>query len=161
LTIWGALAGGLIGTFVLTTVLRLGSELRLTRADLPFLLGTAVTVDRSQAKALGYLLHFAFGLLFAVGYYLVFLSVGRSGWLLGAIFGFAHGIFAGTALVNILLPAVHPRMGKPWTDANSSPLVEAPGFMMLNYGRATPLVSSIAHVAYGAIVGGSTSWTGG
>ena len=161
MTIWGALAGGLIGTFVLTTVLRLGSELRLTRADLPFLLGTAVTVDRSRAKALGYLLHFAFGLLFAVGYYLVFLAVGRSGWLLGTIFGFAHGIFAGTALVNILLPAVHPRMGKPWTDANSSPLVEAPGFMMLNYGRATPLVSSIAHVAYGAIVGGSTSWTGG
>jgi hypothetical protein len=159
-TIWGALAGGLIGTFVLTTVLRLGSEARLTRVDLPFLLGTAVTVDRSRAKAIGYLLHFGFGLLFALGYYLVFLAIGTSGWLLGAVFGFAHGLFAGTALVNILLPAVHQRMGKPWTDASSSPLIEAPGFLMLNYGRATPLVSTIAHVAYGAIVGGAISAAG-
>ena len=159
MTIWRALAGGLIGTFVLTTVLRLGSEVRLTRADLPFLLGTAVTVDRSRAKAMGYLLHFGFGLLFAVGYYLVFFIIGTSGWLLGAVLGLAHGLFAGTALVNILLPAIHPRMGKPWTDASSSPLVEAPGFLMLNYGRATPLVSMVAHVAYGAIVGGAISLT--
>jgi hypothetical protein len=107
---------------------------------------------------LGYLAHFGFGLLFALGYYLVFLAIGRSGWLLGAAFGLAHGLFAGTALVNILLPVVHPRMGRPWTDARSSPFVEPPGFMMLNYGRRTPIVSTIAHVAYGAIVGGFTSW---
>jgi hypothetical protein len=107
---------------------------------------------------LGYLAHFGFGLLFALGYYLVFLAIGRSGWLLGATFGLAHGLFAGTALVNILLPVVHPRMGKPWTDAGSSPFVEPPGFMMLNYGRGTPIVSTIAHVAYGAIVGGFMSW---
>jgi hypothetical protein len=156
-SLWGGLAGGLVGTFVLTTVLRLGSEMRLTRADLPFLLGTAVTTDRTNAKAIGYLLHFGFGLLFASGYFLVFLALGTSGWLLGAVFGFAHGLFAGTALVNILLPAVHPRMGKPWTDASSAPLVEPPGFMMLNYGRATPAVSMVAHIAYGAIVGGATS----
>jgi hypothetical protein len=155
-----ALIGGLIGTFVLTTVLRLGSELRLTRVDLPFLLGTVVTDDRSRAKAFGYLLHFGFGLLFAVGYDVTFVVLGTSGWLLGAVLGFAHGLFAGTALVNALLPAIHPRMGRPWTDASSSPLVEAPGFMMLNYGRATPIVSTIAHVAYGAIVGGAASIAG-
>jgi hypothetical protein len=154
----GALAGGFVGTFVLTTALRAASELGLTRVDLPFLLGTAVTSDRARAKVLGYLAHFGFGLLFALGYYLVFLAIGRSGWLLGAAFGLAHGLFAGTALVNILLPVVHPRMGKPWTDAGSSPFVEPPGFMMLNYGRGTPIVSTIAHVAYGAIVGGFMSW---
>jgi hypothetical protein len=154
----GALAGGFVGTFVLTTGLRAASELGLTRIDLPFLLGTALTEDRGRAKVLGYLTHFGFGLLFAFGYYLVFLAIGRSGWLLGAAFGLAHGLFAGTALVNILLPVLHPRMGKPWTDATSSPLVEPPGFMMLNYGRGTPIVSMLAHVAYGAIVGGFTSW---
>ena len=154
----GALAGGFVGTFVLTTALRTAGELGLTRVDLPFLLGTAVTSDRARAKLLGYLAHFGFGLLFALGYYVVFLAIGRSGWLLGAAFGLAHGLFAGTALVNILLPVVHPRMGKPWTDAGSSPFVEPPGFMMLNYGRRTPIVSTIAHVAYGAIVGGFTSW---
>jgi hypothetical protein len=156
----GALAGGLLGTVVLTTVLRLASELGLTRVDLPFLLGTAVTHDRTRAKALGYLAHFGFGLLFAFGYYAIFLAIDASGWLLGAVLGLVHGLFAGTALVNVLLPLVHPRMGSPWTDARSTPLLETPGFMMLNYGASTPVVSMIAHVLYGAIVGGFTSLAG-
>lgn len=158
MSVQGALAGGLVGTFVLTTVLRTASELGLTRVDLPFLLGTAVTEDRSRAKAFGYLAHFGFGALFALGYYLIFLAIDSGGWLPGAGLGLAHGLFSATALVNILLPVVHPRMGKPWTDASASPLIEAPSFFMRNYGPATPLVSTVAHVVYGAIVGGFTSW---
>jgi hypothetical protein len=49
-------------------------------------------------------------------------------------------------------------MGTPWTDARGSSLIEAPGFLMLNYGPATPLVSTFAHILYGAIVGGFASW---
>jgi hypothetical protein len=64
-----------------------------------------------------------------------------------------HALFAGTALVNVLLPAVHPRMGTPFSAADSAPLLEAPGFMLLNYGRRTPLVTILAHLAYGAVVG--------
>jgi hypothetical protein len=154
----GALAGGVIGTVVLTTILRAASEVGLTRVDLPFLLGTAVTVDRSRAKAIGYLAHFGFGLLFSFAYALVFLAIDRTGWLVGAVLGLVHGLFAGTALVNVLLPIVHPRMGKTWTDAGSSPFVEPPGFLMRNYGAGTPLVSVIAHIVYGAIVGGFAAW---
>jgi hypothetical protein len=154
----GALAGGVIGTVVLNTILRAPGEVGLTRVDLPFLLGTAVTADRSRAKAIGYLAHFGFGLLFSFAYALVFLAIDRSGWLVGAVLGLVHGLFAGTALVNVLLPTVHPRMGKTWTDAGSSPFVEPPGFMMRNYGAGTPVVSVIAHVAYGAIVGGFAAW---
>ena len=40
-SVWGAIAGGFAGTLVLTTALRAGNELNLTRIDLPFLLGTA------------------------------------------------------------------------------------------------------------------------
>ena len=40
-SVWGALAGGFIGTLVLTTSLRTANELGWTRIDLPFLLGTA------------------------------------------------------------------------------------------------------------------------
>ena len=158
MSVVGALAGGVIGTVVLTTILRAAGEFGLTRVDLPFLLGTAVTADRSRAKAIGYLAHFGFGLLFSFAYALVFLAIGRSGWLLGAVLGLVHGLFAGTALVNVLLPIVHPRMGKTWTDAGSSPFVEPPGFMMRNYGAGTPIVSVLAHVVYGAIVGGFAAW---
>jgi hypothetical protein len=157
MTVMGVLAGGLLGTFVLTTVLRAASEIGLTRVDLPFLLGTLFTDDRSRANVIGYAAHFVFGLVFALGYGVFFLAIGTSGWMLGAALGLLHGLFAATALVNVVLPAIHPRMGKPWTDASSSPLIEPPGFLMLNYGRGTPLVSTIAHVVYGAIVGGLAS----
>ena len=156
----GALVGGLVGTVVLTTILRGGSELGLTRIDLPFLLGTALTADRVRAKAIGYALHFGFGLLFALVYAAVFAVLDRSGVLLGAALGLVHALFAGSALVNVLLPAVHPRMGTGFEAAGSSPLLEPPGFLLLNYGRQTPVVTIVAHVLYGAIVGGFAGWSG-
>ena len=139
---------------MLTTTLRAAGELGLTRMDLPFLLGTAVSADRVRAKLLGYALHFVFGLVFALGYYAVFVVVDRSGVLLGALLGLLHGLFAGTALVNILLPVVHPRMGTGFDAAGQYPLLEPPGFMLINYGRQTPLATIVSHIAYGAIVGG-------
>ncbi len=157
MNVWGALAGGFVGTLVLTTTLAAASALRLTRIDLPFLLGTIVTGDRVRAKAIGYVAHFFFGLLFALGYYAVFIALGTSGWLLGAALGVVHGLFASTPLVNVLLPLVHPRMGTTLTGAGSAPLLEPPGFMMLNYGPRTPVVAIAAHVAHGAIVGGFVS----
>ena len=160
MSVWGAIAGGFTGTLVLTTALRAGNELSLTRIDLPFLLGTAFTCDRICAKALGYVLHFLVGLGFALIYYAIFLAIGRSGWWLGATFGFAHAVFSGTALVDTLLPLVHPRMGTRSTTAPSVALLEPPGFLMLNYGTQTPLVALAAHVAYGTIVGGFFSLAG-
>lgn len=157
MSVWGAIAGGAVGTIVLTTVLRGASEAGLTRMDLPFLLGTAFTGNRTRAKALGYGLHFVAGLGFALVYYLIFAAIHESGWGIGALFGLAHALFAGTALVNILLPLVHPRMATPLTAAPEVALLEAPGFMMRNYGLGTPLVTIGAHIAFGALVGGFAS----
>jgi hypothetical protein len=154
---WGAAAGGFVGTLVLTTALRAASELGWTRMDLPFLLGTAFSADRTRAKALGYVLHFVVGECFAFGYYAIFAAIGHSGWALGALFGVLHALFASSALVNILLPIIHPRMGTSVTAAGDQPLLEPPGFMMLNYGPRTPLATLVAHAAYGAIVGGFIS----
>jgi hypothetical protein len=159
-SIWGAIAGGFAGTLVLTTALRAANELNLTRMDLPFLLGTAFSIDRTRAKALGYVLHFLAGMVFALIYFVVFLAIDQSGWWLGAIFGLAHGLFSGTALVNILLPLFHPRMATPSTAATSVALLEPPGFLMLNYGARTPLASLAAHIAYGTVVGGFVSLAG-
>ena len=157
MSVWAAMIGGLAGTLLLTSALRAASELRLTRIDLPFLLGTAVTSDRQRAKLIGYLLHFVAGLMFSLAYFVGFVALGRSGWLLGVGFGVLHGLFAMTALVNILLPVIHPRMGDALSSVDSVALLEAPGFLMLNYGRTTPIVNLIAHAAYGTIVGGFVS----
>ena len=57
-------------------------------------------------------------------------------------------------LLTVLLPAVHPRMGTPWTDAEETPLLEAPGFLLANYGRRTVIWTLFGHIVFGAIVGG-------
>jgi hypothetical protein len=153
-TLWGALAGGFVGTIVLTSGLRLAQELGWTRMDIPLLLGTVFTDDRGRATVIGVAVHFLNGLLFALGYYAIFRAVDQAGWAFGAALGVVHAALAGGVLVTLLLPAVHPRMGTPWSDAEETPLLEAPGFMLMNYGRRTALWTLLGHVAYGAIVGG-------
>jgi hypothetical protein len=152
-TVWAALAGGFVGTIALTTGLRVAQETGRTRMDLPLLLGTAFSANRSVAVVVGYALHFVNGLLFSVAYAAVFLAVGHTGALLGAALGLAHGLLAGGPLVNVLLPTIHPRMGTPWTDAEETPLLEPPGFLLANYGRDTAAVTLALHVVYGALVG--------
>ena len=97
------------------------------------------------------------GEVFALVYFAIFTAIDTSGWLLGALLGLLHGLVSATALVNILLPAVHPRMGSAFSAADSSPLLEPPGFLLRNYGRGTPIATLLAHIAYGAIVGGFAS----
>ena len=62
---------------------------------------------------IGYAIHFANGLVFSLGYGSIFAAIDRAGGLLGAGLGAVHGAFVGGALMNVLLPAVHPRMGRP------------------------------------------------
>jgi len=152
-TLGSAVAGGFVGTLVLTTMVNAASEVGLTRMDLPLLLGTAVTENRRKARAIGYAIHFVMGIAFAVAYVGFFQILGRSSWWIGALLGVLHAIFTATVLVNVLLPLVHPRMATPETAANEIALIEPPGFLMLNYGRSTFVVSLVAHVAYGAVVG--------
>ena len=147
-----AVAGGFIGTLVLTTILRAAGEMGLTRMDLPFLLGTIVTENRRKAKAIGYVFHFLLGLVFALMYVGFFELVGRSSWWVGALLGALQAVFTSTVLVNELLPVVHPRMATTDTAANQYALIEPPGFLMRNYGRNTFLVTLVAHIAYGTII---------
>ena len=157
MSIWGALAGGVVGTIVFTSGLRVAQEVGWTRMDIPLLLGTMFTDRRGRASVLGYVLHFTNGLVFALAYYGVFRAVGHAGWLFGAALGLVHAALAGGTVLTVLLPAVHPRMGTPWSDAEETPLLEAPGFMLMNYGRRTVVWTVLGHVAFGAIVGGFTA----
>ena len=52
-----------------------------------------------------------------------------------------------------ILPVIHRRIGTPETAANEIALIEPPGFLMLNYGRNTFVVTLVSHAVYGAIVG--------
>ena len=148
-----AIAGGFVGTLVMTTIIKAAAELGLTRMDLALLLGTSVTENRRKARAFGYIFHFGLGVLFAEAYGEFFQIIGRSSWWIGALLGALQAIFTATVLVNVLLPVVHPRIATSDTAANEIALIEPPGFLMLNYGRRTFLVTLVAHIAFGACVG--------
>ncbi len=151
---------GFVATLVLTTLLSAGQGLRLTRMSLPLMLGTLVTGKWERARVYGFGMHFISGWLFSLLYALVFEAWNAATWWLGAGLGLVHGLFILVALMP-LLPSIHPRMAGEYQQPEPTSLLEPPGFMALNYGRRTPLITLAAHVVYGAILGAFYGPTGG
>jgi hypothetical protein len=150
---WGPLLlWGLFATGLLTVVLATSQGMGWTRVSLPYILGTILTPRRGLAMGLGMGMHLASGMAFAVLYALVFEAWGEAGLVRGALLGLFHGSFMLTVVMQTL-PAVHPRMVGRHAGPTPTRQLEPPGFLALNYGHTTPLVSMLAHVVYGAALG--------
>ena len=151
---WAAhIVGGVGGTILLTTLMSAARGLRLTRISIPFMVGTLFTSNRDRAQWIGILVHLI------NGYLLVFLYFGsffvhpvEHYWLFGAGIGLLHGLFVLSVGMSIL-PSIHPRMATERRGPTPTRLLEPPGFLALHYGRGTPVVTVIAHVRYGAVLG--------
>ena len=141
-----------VATVVLTGIMRLGQSTGVTRMDIPLMLGTMMTPDRDRAKVLGFVTHLLNGWIVGGFYIAVFHSWRRSGMWLGAFIGLIHGLFV---LITVLplLPGAHRRMASDFTGPQPTTRLEPPGFMAQNYGRGTPILTLIAHVIYGSILG--------
>lgn len=143
---------GLIATASLTAVM-IGAQLGgFTRLDLPLMLGTLVIADPDRARVVGFFVHLLNGQGFALGYAAVFAATGDPSWWAGAVLGVLHGAVALLVIVP-LLPGVHPRMASERAGLSSGAALEPPGLLALNYGRETPLVTMLAHVAFGVALG--------
>lgn len=143
---------GLIATATLTAVL-IGAQMAgLTRLDLPLMLGTVFVADPDRARVAGFFIHLVNGQGFALGYTAAFAALERSTWWLGALLGALHGVVTTMAIIP-LLPGLHPRMASERAGLRSGAVLEPPGALGLNYGRETPAVTLLAHVAYGAALG--------
>lgn len=143
---------GFVATVVLTTIMAASQRLGSTRMSIPFLLGTMMTPNRDRAMFLGLLAHMMNGWVFALVYALVFESWNRASWWLGAGVGIVHGLFVLTVLMPVI-PAMHPRMVSEYFGPTPNRQLQPPGFLALNYGRRTPIVTLLAHLVYGAILG--------
>jgi len=143
---------GFIATLVLTALMSAGQALGLSRMSVPYLLGTLVTPRRDRAMTVGFLVHLINGWLFSLLYALIFESWHRASWLLGALVGLAHGLIVLISLLP-LLPGLHPRMASETHGPSATRSLQPPGFMGLHYGRRTPLITLVAHVAYGSVLG--------
>lgn len=147
LLLWGFAA-----TLVLTIVMAVSKPLGFTRMDIPFMLGTMVTANRNKAPWIGFFAHLVIGWLFALIYGAAFESSGLNTWWFGLTIGFVHGTFVltvGLAVVNY----GHPRMASPFQGPSPTRQLEPPGFLALNYGKGTPIVTLLAHLVYGGILG--------
>ncbi len=143
---------GLIATAALTVVM-IGAQLAgLTRLDLPLMLGTMVIQDPDRARVAGFFIHLVNGQVFGLGYAAAFAAAGRATWWGGGLLGVLHGAVALFVIVP-LLPGVHPHMASERAGLSSGAALEPPGLLGLNYGRETPVVALIAHIAYGVALG--------
>jgi hypothetical protein len=155
---WGSwLLWGFVSTVVLTSIMAGSQGLGLTRMNLPYLLGTIFTPNRDRAKLFGVLIHFVNGWVFSLIYVAAFHNWGMATWWLGALTGLVHSIFV-LAVGMSFLPAMHPRMANEQYGPTVVRQLEPPGFFALHYGIRTPISVVIAHLAFGAILGGFYSF---
>jgi hypothetical protein len=143
---------GAVATTLLTAVMMLSQLAGKTRLDLPLMLGTIAVADPDRARVAGFVVHLAIGQVFAAFYAAGFDALDASDWWLGGIFGLVHAVVALAVLVP-LLPGVHPRMASERAGPVSTATLEPPGLFALNYGASTPVVTVLAHAAFGVTLG--------
>jgi hypothetical protein len=143
---WLALiVAGLAGTIALTAVMLLGTALGAGRLNFPMLLGTMFAPPGPQALAIGFAWHFLNGVVFALVYAATLAGLSLAAdWTSGAMLGLAHLVVVGVLLA--AAGAVHPRIRRGH--------MPAPGPFASRYGAAGVAVLLVAHVAFGALVGG-------
>ncbi|SRR5581483_6117473 len=150
---WGNwVISGFIATLALSTLLAMSQGLRLTRMNVPYMLGTIITPEREKARVYGFLAHFVNGWFFSFFYVYIFQIRHTANWWFGLLIGLGHALFVLT-VVTTLIPSLHPRMASEQKGATTQRRLEPPGFMALNYGYQTPLSVFVAHAAFGAILG--------
>jgi hypothetical protein len=141
-----------VATAVLTTMQGISQGLGATRMSFPLLVGSIFTGDRDRARIYGTIAHFANGVVISLGYVLVFQSLHRATWWIGAIIGIVHAMFL---LVVVLptFPGIHPRMASENHGPTATRYFEPPGFLGLNFGLRTPLTVLLSHAVFGMVLG--------
>jgi uncharacterized membrane protein YagU involved in acid resistance len=148
-----------VATLAMTTVMAGSQGLRLTRMNLPYMLGAMFTPSRDRAKLIGFGIHLVNGWIYSLAYVAAFQTCGRATWWAGAAIGLVQALFVLTVVMS-LLPSLHPRMASEQKGPTVTRQLEPPGFLALNYGYQTPASVVVAHVIYGAILGAFYSMPG-
>jgi hypothetical protein len=143
---------GILGTISFIIITELGIGLRLTRMNIPFIVGTLFTLNKFRALIYGFLCHFLMGVILAFIYYWIMLTFGWISIWFGAILAIIQAALFMTAGCT-LLPACLPLMADELYGPEAGKLIEPPGFLGMNYGYYTPLVLLLSHVTFGICVG--------
>lgn len=143
---------GFIATVALTAILVAAQLTGHTRMDIPMMFGTIFVEDPDRARVVGSLMHLVNGQFFALFYASGFSLLDQANIWLGGLFGLLHGVAALTLIIPVL-PGVHSRMASDRQVPKGDVVLEPPGLLGLNFGRATALVTLGAHAVYGGLLG--------
>lgn len=143
---------GFVATMTLTGLMAGAQTTGITRMDITFILGTMFTANRDRARILGFFIHLIDGWIFAFLYWAILGSLGSANWWIGGLMGLAHALVVLVVLMP-LIPGMHPRMASDFDGPDPTPALEPPGVLALNYGYRSPLVTIVAHIIYGVLLG--------
>lgn len=145
ISIIGIIIAGLVAAIVFSAFTAMARAIGMTTMSIEKTLG-AMFGEGTGAAAMGTVMHLVAGVVFALGYAIIFEIVGATnGWLLGGAIGLVHGLLVG-ALVMPMIGAVHP--------AIQAHKMTAPGFFAVNTGSMTPVGLVVAHIVFGTVLGG-------
>lgn len=159
-SIIGALVAGLVGTAVMSIMMKMSGKMGMT--DMPpmeLVTGSMMSSDRDRAMQVGIVLHWVMmgTVVFGLGYAALFHALDSASWLTGVVIGAVHGLVVGLVFMP-LMPSTHPRMtrepafaGTVDQDATGVRLA-APGVMGSGWGGMTPVGLLTGHVVYGLVV---------
>ena len=145
-----AVAGGLVGTSVMTGMMLVGKQLKLPAVDAHGILGYVQYADRPTA--LGYVMHWMMGAVFAVGYALAFLFIPGDVFLLSVVLGVVHWLIVGWMFA--FAPRVHAGM-KAGTVDKTGP------YMWQSLGVFGFIAGMLGHIVFGGVVALIYMWLGG
>ncbi len=144
---------GFVASIVVTSIMEGAQGLGISRISLPLMLGTFFSPNRNLCTVMGFFIHLLIGWTLSIIYAAAFESWGAANLWLGMLIGLVHGSFTIVVMIPAM-PYIHPRMATEYEEPTPTRMLEPPGFLALNYGRQTPIVTMIAHLAFGAILGG-------
>ena len=138
-----AVAGGFIGTAVMTAMMMMSPQMGMPKMDMPGLLGSMFGTPGN--KMLGLMMHFMMGVVFAIIYAVLFATFTDANvTLLSVAFAVVHWFIVG--LMMGMMPVMHSGI--------KSGDVSAPGLYMTNIGGMLGFMGGMmGHIVFGLVVG--------
>ncbi len=153
-----ALVAGLVGTVVMSAMMRAANAAGMTRMPpMPLVVGSMMAGDPARARRLGAMIHYLVmgTIVFGLAYAALFVWFGSAAAVTGIAVGAVHGLVVG-AIALPMLPMMHPRMngavdGSPADTSSGVVVLSAPGFFGARWGGMTPVGLVTGHVIYGLV----------
>jgi len=147
MNIFAAIFAGFTGTAAMTMLMIMAPKMGMPEMDVMGMLGSMFTQDAGRAKAIGAVIHFMMGAVFAIAYALAWsFGLGSVSALWGLIFGAVHGLVAG-----VTMPMM-TRMMQPATAGASSESSTGGGSMMMGMMMGHIVFGVVVALVYGALL---------